>query len=84
VGGLFCFNFLNDKVNSEQSTPIGYNGLVLCAVGDFGNGTFNLPHKPIRSTNVQLTTSAPIAQNTCYGLLFQDNALGGLCKTHNK
>ena len=25
VGGLFCFNFLNDKVNSEQSTPIGYN-----------------------------------------------------------
>jgi hypothetical protein len=26
VGGLFCFNFLNDKVDSEQSTPIGYNG----------------------------------------------------------
>lgn len=25
MGGLFCFNFLNDKVNSEQSTPIGYN-----------------------------------------------------------
>jgi hypothetical protein len=27
VGGLFCFNFLNDKVNSEQSAPIGYNVL---------------------------------------------------------
>lgn len=25
VGGLFCFNFLNDKVNSEQSATIGYN-----------------------------------------------------------
>lgn len=59
------------------------NGNVLCAVGDFGNGTFNLPHKPDSSTNVQLTTSAPIAQSTCYGLPFQDNALGGLCKTHN-
>ena len=39
--------------------------------------------KQIRSTNVQLTTSAPIAQSTCYGLPFQNNALGGLCKTHN-
>lgn len=56
---------------------------MLCAVGDFENGTFNLPQKPIRSTNVQLTTIAPIAQNTCYGLPFQDNALGGLSKTHN-
>ena len=40
------------------------NVKVLCAVGDFGNGTFNLPPKPDRSTNVQLTTLAPIAQNT--------------------
>jgi len=30
VGGLFCFYFLNDKINSEQSTPIGYNGSRLC------------------------------------------------------
>ena len=60
-----------------------YNVKVLCAVGDFGNENFNLPQKPNSSTNVQLTTSAPIAQNTCYGLPFQDNALGGLCKTHN-
>jgi len=59
------------------------NVKVLCAVGDFANGTFNLPQKPISSTNIQLTTIAPIAQNTCYGLPFQDNALGGLCKTHN-
>jgi hypothetical protein len=59
------------------------NGQVLCAVGDFENETFSLPQKSDRSTNVQLTTSSPIAQNTCYGLPFQDNALGGLCKTHN-
>ena len=31
MGGLFCFNFLNDKDNSEQSTPIGYNGIKLKA-----------------------------------------------------
>lgn len=56
---------------------------MLCAVGDFGDGIFSLPQKPDSSTNVQLTTIAPIAQNTCYGLpLFHDNALGGHCKTH--
>ena len=44
------------------------NGKVLCAVGDFENVTFKLPHKHDSSTNVQLTTSAPIAQNTCYKL----------------
>ena len=55
---------------------IGYNVKVLCAVGDFGNGTFDLPQKPDSSTNVQLTTSAPIAQNTCYGLpFFNDKTL---------
>lgn len=41
------------------------NVKVLCAVGDFENGTFNLPQKPDSSTNAQLTTTAPIAQNTC-------------------
>lgn len=61
---------------------VAANVKVLCAVGDFGNGTFNLPPKLDSSSNAQLTTSAPIAQNTCYGLPFQDNALGGLCKTH--
>ena len=50
------------------SGSIATNVKVLCAVGDFGNGTFNLRQKPISSTNVQLTTSAPIAQNTCYRL----------------
>ena len=44
------------------------NVKVLCAVGDFGNGTFSLPPKLNSSTNVQLTTIAPIAQNTCYKL----------------
>jgi len=45
-----------------------YNVKVLCAVRDFENETFSLPQKPDISTNVQLTTSAPIAQNTCYKL----------------
>ena len=49
---------------------MAHNVSVLCAVGDFGNGTFNLPYKPDSSKNVQLTTIAPIAQNTCYGLPF--------------
>jgi hypothetical protein len=44
---------------------MAHNVTWLCAVGDFENGTFNLPQKPIISTNVQLTTSAPIAQNQC-------------------
>ena len=65
-------------------SKLRHNVKVLCAVGDFENETFKLPQKPDISTNVQLTTSAPIAQNTCYGLpFFHDIALGGLCKTHN-
>ena len=47
---------------------MAYNVKVLCAVGDFVNGTFDLPQKHDRSANVQLITIAPIAQNTCYKL----------------
>ena len=43
----------------QWSHSITANGKVLCAVGDFENGTFSLPHKPDSSTNVQLTTTAP-------------------------
>ena len=71
-------------MNLIKCAAIAANVSVLCAVGDFGKETFNLPQKLIRCTNVQLTTIAPIAQNTCYGMPFQDNALGGLSKTHNK
>lgn len=42
-----------------------HNVTWLCAVGDFGNGTFNLPPKLNSSSNAKLTTSAPIAQNQC-------------------
>ena len=31
--------------------------------------SFSLAQKPIGSTNVQITTIAPIAQNTCYALV---------------
>jgi len=72
-----------ERLELMVCSRIGANVKVLCAVGDFGNGTFDLPQKPDRSTDAQLTTIAPIAQNTCYGLPFQNNALGGLCKTHN-
>ncbi len=47
------------------------NVKVLCAVGDFENRTFNLPQKLNRSTIVQLTTIAPIAQNTCYAYVWR-------------
>ena len=59
----------------HNGRSIGANVSGLVAVGDFGEGIFNPPHKPDRSTNVQLTTSAPIAQNTCYGLPFHDTTL---------
>mgnify|MGYP006936219815 FL=1 len=44
---------------------ITHNVLRLCAVGDFENGTFNIPPKLNSSSNTQLTTKAPIAQNQC-------------------
>ena len=62
------FIFFQPKSKLEAGHPIAGNVKVLCAVGDFGNENFILPQKPNSSTNVQLTTSAPIAQNTCYKL----------------
>ena len=60
----------------QKLSHLVYNVKVLCAVGDFGNGTFDLPQKPDRSTDAQLTTIAPIAQNTCYWLpFFHDKTL---------
>ena len=50
---------------------LGYispNGMVLCAVWDLMHYTFNLAPKPIKGTNAYFTTSAHIAQNTCYRL----------------
>ena len=61
----FLIIFLTKMFNRRTNVALAGNVKVLCAVGDFGDGTFNLPQKPNSSTNVQLTTSAPIAQNTC-------------------
>lgn len=55
-------------MSKQGVSRIAHNVKVLCAVGDFENGTFNLPPKLNSSSNAQLTTSAPIAQNTCYKL----------------
>ena len=44
---------------------ITHNVFWLCAVGDFENGTFNIPPKLNSSSNTQLTTKAPIAQKQC-------------------
>jgi len=49
--GIFSF-FSSTKVETKNVCPIAYNVRVLCAVGDFGNGTFNLPPKNNNSTNV--------------------------------
>lgn len=38
---------------------------------------FNTPQQ------LHSSTSAAFLPNPCYGLPCQDNALGGLCKTHN-
>ena len=59
---------LNKFYYLKMYCSIDCNVKVLCAVGDFGNGTFSLPPKLNSSTSVQLTTIAPIAQNTCYKL----------------
>ena len=56
------------KKELDNNPKPKHNVKVLCAVGDFENRTFNLPHKPDRSTDVELTTSTPIAQSTCYRL----------------
>ena len=66
VGRFFLF--LSHESSIENVCPLSYNVKVLCAVGDFENGTFKLPPKLNSSSNAQLTTSAPIAQNTCYKL----------------
>ena len=50
----------------SYSVVLVHNVTWLCAVGDFENGTFNLPPKLNSSSNAQLTTSAPITQNQCY------------------
>ena len=65
---MFCFIRKILKKSMSVSYKIAHNVKVLCAVRDFENETFSLPQKPDISTNVQLTTSAPIAQNTCYKL----------------
>lgn len=57
-------------ISRDGIFTIAPNVKVLCAVGDFENGIFNLPQKLNSSSNAQLTTLAPIAQNTCYGLPF--------------
>jgi len=48
---------------------ISHNVKVLCAVGNFRNGIFSLTPKLNSSSKAQSTTSAPIAQNTCYLLV---------------
>lgn len=57
-----------ERVEFYNAIDVAANVKVLCAVGDFGNEIFNLPPKLNSSSNSQLTTIAPIAQNTCYKL----------------
>jgi len=47
---------------------VARNGQGLCAVWDLMHYTFNLAPKLVNGTNAELTTSAHIAQNTCYRL----------------
>jgi len=56
------------KLHSEQSATLAANIKVLCAVWDLLHYTFNPAPKLIKGTNAEFTTSAHIAQNTCYRL----------------
>ena len=47
---------------------ITHNVKVLCAVWDLMHYTFNSAPMLIKGTNTDITTSAHIAQNTCYRL----------------
>jgi len=53
------------KLRVVSLFKMAHNVTWLCAVGDFGNRTFNLPPKLNSSTKAQLTTETPIAQNQC-------------------
>lgn len=46
------------------------NGSRLCAGGDLEHKSFKLALKPIRITTVDVSTSAPLAQNRCYAQCF--------------
>jgi len=59
--------FIN-KRGCPYDEGIALNVKVLCAVWDLMHYTFNLAPKLIKGTNADFTTSAHIAQNTCYRL----------------
>jgi len=46
-------------------SSLAHNGKRLCAGGDLKNESSKLVQKPIRITAVDVSTSAPIAQNRC-------------------
>jgi len=50
-----------------SSVSLAHNGLPLAAVGDFGAPHCQPSTNADRSTALDLTTSAPIAANGCYG-----------------
>ena len=53
--------------------------------GDYEALNYQLTMNKLRSTDFHFNTKTPLLGICCYGLPFlQDNALGGLCKTHNK
>ena len=53
-----------------MSFRVAYNGLRLCAGGVLKYESSKLAQKPIRITAVDVSTSAPLAQNRCYRLFF--------------
>ncbi len=51
-GWEFFKTFFYPNAQSKHVRPLAYNVKVLCVVGDFENGTFNLPQTLIRSINL--------------------------------
>ena len=57
---------MTKRVGCISFSKVAYNGNGLCAVWDLMHYTFNIELKLIKGTNAEFTTSAHIAQNTCY------------------
>jgi hypothetical protein len=70
--------------NGHTTLVSGNNVSTLAVRAGFGAMNCQATTNDERSTKLEHSTTPCLVANVCYGLpFFQDNALGGLCKTHN-
>jgi hypothetical protein len=69
---------------TENCHRVADNVPTLAVRAGFGAMNCQATTNDDRSTKLEHSTTPCLAANVCYGLpFFHDNALGGLCKTHN-